>query len=275
MTVEKKDDGWPIPSNIGFEPFKKVVGAFYQKDAESKEVTSKTIANAVGMTIKSIWGPIRFLLAIKILEEDKTKGYKLTTKGAEYAKAVYKEDKDGVKNSCSEIINNSYLKTLVDYISVNKADLSVEGLYKFIRAEGKFPAGPGSAGMTAPYATGARTLLHIFNTAKIFPEGFDLSSITEIHSGNKDVRKKNKKSKSDTKKKSATGTKKKTNSDVHSDEMVNVNFDDFSISMRKGIDQATFNFIKTQIKSTLEFWETKFVQTENQSENRESGTKQG
>jgi len=274
MTVEKKEDGWQIPSNISFESFKKVVGAFYQKDAESKEVTTQIIANAVGMSTKSISGSIRFLLAIKILEGDFTKGYKLTTKGTEYAKAVYTEDKDRVKNSCSEIINNCYLKTLVDYISVNKADLSVDGLYKFIRAEGKFPEGTGPAGMIGPYATGARTLLQIFNTAKIFPESFDLSSITEIHSGNKSVREVNKKSKSDTKRKSTTSTKKKTNSDAHSDEMVNVNFDDFSISMRKGIDQATFNFIKTQVKSTLEFWETKFVQTENQSEDRESGTTQ-
>ena len=250
---------WKIPKNIGYESYIKAIGAFFQKKADTTPLKTKDIAVTIGSEPKSISEGIGFLVSINVLEGNKTEGYKLTEKGSKYAEAVYNEDGDAIKKSWNDIVENTFLKSLSDYIEINKKDLTLEGLFKHIRTKGRFPVGNGPTGMTNPCATGARTLLQIFKNTGMLPNDFDLGSTRERATTKKSKQKANKVL---TKQKT---TPKKTKPE-NDEDWVSYSVDDFKMSMHKGIDLDTFTFIQNEVVSNLNFWKTKFVVKNNDSE---------
>jgi len=251
---EKIEDGWFIPSHLSYESYQKLVGALYQKKADVEKVSTVEFAKAAGVIPKNAYGVVRFLLSLNIITGDKSSGYNLTPDGLIYAKAVYGSDNESIKKIFPQIIEKTHINSLVDYIAVNKNSLTLDGLHNFIKQEGRFPEGNGPTGMSAPYATGSKTLLQIFKSAEL------LSAELELETKPSGGRKLGDKTKITSRRKHRDDSPRKTHD---KESWFNYQTENFTMSMNKNIDEDSFEFIESQINSTLQFWKKKIGSDEN------------
>ena len=86
---------------------------------------------------------------------------------------------------------------------MKKDSITLDEIYLFIKGEGRYAEGGGTTGMTPPYATGAKTLLNIFDEAGILPE-----SLVEVSSESSSLKQTPKKSTSYSKQRRQTTEKK-------------------------------------------------------------------
>lgn len=171
---EQTSTKWSMPFNIGYESFQLILKTLFQQKADVNPVPLSRIGSIAGLNPKTISSNMTFLKAIKVVKEESKDGYMLTPRGVQYARGFYMNDPKIIKEKSIEIIKNSHLKTLYDVIDIKKDSITISDVYSFVRGEGRYAEGAGITGMTPPYATGAKTLLHIFKDAGFLPNSFDV-----------------------------------------------------------------------------------------------------
>ena len=180
MSKEEKEKKWSMPFNIGYEAFQLILKAMYQQKADENPVSVSKIGSIAGLNPKTISSNMTFLKAINVIKEDTKNGFQLSKLGVDYAKAIYMKDKNAIKEKSAEIISKSHLKILSDKIELKANTITLEEIYSFIKGEGRYAEGSGITGMTPPYATGSKTLMHIFDDAGNLPDSIDLENLPEI-----------------------------------------------------------------------------------------------
>ena len=178
MSKEKDEDvneeKWRIPFNIGYDKFTLINKALYQQQADSKPVSVKKLISLTSLNRASLGVNISFLKSVGIVEESELRKYKLTTPlGRDYGKAHFSEDKKLLKSTSLQLIEDSHLSSLSDKLKLNK-NMELKDFYSSIKTLGRLSPGGGISGMSAPYATGARTLLFIFKDAGLIPESIEI-----------------------------------------------------------------------------------------------------
>lgn len=200
---QEKKEKWSMPFNIGYESFQLILKTLFQQKADVEPVPLSRIGSLAGLNPKTISSNMTFLKAINIINDETKDGYQLTPWGVEYARALYTNDKNAIKEKSLELIQNSHLKRLADKIDLKKDSITLDEIYLFIKGEGRYAEGGGTTGMTPPYATGAKALLNIFDEAGILPE-----SLVEVSSESSSLKQTPKKSTSYSKQRRQTTEKK-------------------------------------------------------------------
>ena len=186
MAEEEKNDKWIVPANISYDNYILILRTLYQLNADSKPVVLDDLAKQTQLQKPTVSADMSFLKSIDVIESDTKNGYKLTSFGKDYCKAIYTGDKELIEKSSSEIIEKSHLKSLLDNIKI-KPDVTLESLYGFIKGQGRFSDGLGISGMSTPYATAGKTILKIFKDANKLPENINLDT-KKIPSSNTGVK---------------------------------------------------------------------------------------
>lgn len=166
---------WPLPFNVGLDKLDKIVKAFHQSGADTKKVSANDLS-ATGLNINSIKANIKFLSAIGILKPAEEKdSYMLVGKGVLYAKALATKDEKTASTVLKELLNESYLKALINYIELQEP-LEFEQLFEHIKgmARLKEDSKYGTRGIAPPYNTGILALIDLLIRA-----GFVSPNITE------------------------------------------------------------------------------------------------
>lgn len=167
--TEQKDEKWRIPFNITYDGYVKILKTLYQQKADTNPISLDRIATVTQMNKNTLGMNLGFLKYVNVVDGDAKNGYKLTPLGFDYAKGHFSEDVGLIQLTSKQIIENSYLRSLLDFIEINK-NTDVEKLFSFIKSEGRIADGAGFTGMSPPYGAGARVLLRIFQDAKVIPE---------------------------------------------------------------------------------------------------------
>lgn len=177
MSQEKdesmSEEKWRTPFNIGYDKFTTICKALYQQQADTKPVSLEKLTALTSLNKTSLATNLLFLKSVGIIEELESHEYTLTTLGKNYTKAHFSEDKKLLESTSLELIQNSHLNSLSDKLKIIK-NMELKDLYSSIKTLGRFSSGSGISGMSAPYATGARTLLYIFKDAGLIPESVDI-----------------------------------------------------------------------------------------------------
>jgi len=172
-TKEIDEAKWRIPFNISYDSFMLIIKALFQQKADSQPVVLEELIRVTGLNRSTLVGNTAFLKSVGVLEAVSKDGYRLTASlGKKYAKGVYTNDQDLIKEASQQIIEGSHLKGLLDFMKLKER--KIEDIYGYIKGEGRFADGSGISGMTGPYAAGARTLLRIFKDAELLPEGMEI-----------------------------------------------------------------------------------------------------
>lgn len=249
MAEKESSDKWTIPYNLGYDNFTKILKALYQKKGDENAILSKEISKITDIGQKTIGGNLSFFTNIGVLDGNGQAGYKLTPRGNEYAKAIYENNLDNIKKCVEEIVENSHLKKLKEYVEFNKKSLSLSGLNNFVKREGQFSSEKNSENMLAPYYTGSKTLYEIFKTAEIIPKEFQISTTRENKPKSKNKIKQQKK-------------QVKVNKQILENDKITaeptgeftiLKTSEFSLSLKKNLDESTFEHIKSQINGEIEF----------------------
>lgn len=247
MSNEEISSKWSMPYNLGYDKLKKILRALYQKKANENMVSSKDISKIVDLNQGTIGSNLIFLTHIGVLEGSGQVGYKLTSNGNEYVKAISENNSENIKKYLGPIIENSHLKKLKEYVEFNIKSLTINGLNNCVQREGQFPLQKDSENMQAPYSTGAKALYEIFKTAGIIPNDFQIITTTQT---NKPKTQHKQKKKGHKESRSVTSAEDTIES---SSEYTVLKTSEFSLSIRKDLDNETFDHIKSQINSEIEF----------------------
>lgn len=161
---------WPLPYNIALDKLDKIVKAFFQAQADTKNVSANDLKGRTGLNLNTIKGNTKFLIAIGILKatEDKD-SFSFAPTGAEYARALASNEEQKFSALLKELLTTSYLTELVDYIELQGASLTFEQLFQHIKAMARLKEDSkfGARGIAAPYATGISTLIDLLCRAGI------------------------------------------------------------------------------------------------------------
>ncbi|MCH7560599.1 MAG: hypothetical protein IIC67_04380 [Thaumarchaeota archaeon] len=179
-TVEK-DEKWRIPFNTNYEGFSVIVKALFQQNADKKPVSLDQLVTVTQMNKNTLGTNMLFLKSVKVIVIESKGTYKLTPFGAEFCKSYFADDLQLKKTKSKEMIDNSHLKSLLDFIQLKK-EFEIKDLYGYIRAEGRFAEAGGITGITAPWSGGARILLRIFKDAGIISENFEIDPKVSLES---------------------------------------------------------------------------------------------
>ena len=161
---------WPLPFNIALEKLDRIVKAFFQAQADTKKVLANDLPGRTGLNPATIKANAKFLAAVGILKPTEEKNsYTLEPKGAEYAKALASNDEKQYSAFLKDILTNSFLKELIDYIELQGSGLVYEQLFQHIKTMARLKEDPkfGTSGIAAPYATGISTLIDLLCRAGI------------------------------------------------------------------------------------------------------------
>ena len=205
---EQKDEKWRIPFNITYEGYTRILKALYQQKADTVAITLDRMTSITQMNRNTLSVNLVFLKSINVVSGDGKTGYRLTPLGLEYSKGHYSDDAGLIQAKSKEIILNSHLKSLVDFLEINKT-ISAEKIFGYIKSEGRFAEGPGYTGLSSPYASGARVLIRIFQDANVLPSGI----VEEIKSLETTVR--TAKSRTENKPKSSKSNSGRSKSGIH------------------------------------------------------------
>jgi len=233
------------PQNVGYDSYKKIINSLHVLRADTKKVNISSLSSAAGFLPKSILSAMLFLNSLGVVEGNKD-GYRVTESGQVYVKAIVQNDTNSLKQESQKIIDKTFLQKLKNYITVNKEDLSLEKIYRFAASEARYGEGKGPFNLHQPHFTGIRTLLQIFKNAEYLPPDFSL----DAQHGPKPSTKKSEWSK----KKKSGGGKTNTNPTFNSDNSrYMIQTDHFVLTYDKEMDDDTFEHMKSQIESELQF----------------------
>lgn len=255
-TSSKKDkkiivERWG-PQNVGYDSFKKIVNSLHVLRADTKKVMLSSISSTAGFQPKTISSAMQFLDSIRIIEGDKNLGYSVTIEGQKFVKSIVQKDVPALKGETRRIIDSSFLQKLKNYITVNKEELSLEKLYRYVASEARYGEGNGPFKLHQPHFTGIRTLLQIFKDAEYLEANFSLDAPHGPKQGSsKKPQQDNKKQKGQQNekiRKEVKGTSQVTNESRHT-----LQSDNFILSYNKEMDDDTFEHMKNQIESELSF----------------------
>jgi hypothetical protein len=168
-TIEEQTK-WPLPFNVGIDKLDMIVKAFRQTGADTKKVSANDLS-ATGLNLNSIKANIKFLSAIGILKPTEEKdSYMLVGKGFTYATALATKDEKTSSALLKELLNDSYLKALINYIELQE-NLTFEQLFEHIKgmARLKEDSKYGTRGIAAPYNTGILALIDLLIRAGFVP----------------------------------------------------------------------------------------------------------
>ena len=172
-STEHSDDQdpnkWTMPFNVGYETFVKILQSLLQQKTNSEPVSYNKLAQITTITTRAIKSNMDFLKSIKVVTDITPTSCRLTKLGLAYAEAHASGDKNAIKQTSLEMINNSHLKNLADAIGANK-EHDLGWLYDWIKTAGRYPDGKSASGMHAPNHTGARSLLRIFQDADLLAD---------------------------------------------------------------------------------------------------------
>ncbi len=168
-TVKQNKERWTIPRNMSYDRLIMTVKALHRARADQKAVGLEKISKTIGVSADSARRGLAFLRSTGIVELTGQKQYSLTAVGVSYAEA-HSNDDDGQISECTrDIIKRSHLKMLEDAIEINK-NMTREDLYKRIKTFGRLPNGKDIGNMHGPDATGATTILRLFEDAGLLRE---------------------------------------------------------------------------------------------------------
>lgn len=170
---------WVIPFNIGYDSFQLILKTMFQQKGDQNYVPLDRLISITQLGQGTIRGNMSFLKSINAATGDTKIGFMLTDMGKDYAKAIFANNSELIKTTSSKLIENSHLQSLLSIIEIKGGKITVDDLYDFIRSEGRFADGTGHTGMSGPYASGARTLLHIFKNAGKLPENLEIDAVSE------------------------------------------------------------------------------------------------
>lgn len=251
MSKETESSRWAVPFGVGYEKLIKIIRYVYQKKRDTNFVPVDSILTLTSINKDSIKSNLSFLKIIHVLDGDNSNGYKLTTIGTRYAKALSMTDAEEIKQSSLEIIQNSHLNDLKHFIENEGAALTKESLYKFIKSRARISDGDRFGEMPAVYSTGASALLYIFTKAGLINTEI-LHHRTTPKPGTPSSTKKVKKSPKLAAIPKQVSTINEIKEDVHS--LVS---NSFSITIKKNIDPDEIQLIKSQIDNFIKFIEKK------------------
>jgi hypothetical protein len=162
---------WPLPFNLGIDKFDIIVKAFFQAEADSKDVDVSSLTGRTGLNLTTIKSNLKFFTSIGLLKPGQAKDtYNFEPKGAAYAKALSLKDETRAKDTLNELLSNSYLKDLIGYIEL-QTNIDYDQLFQHIKAmarlkeDSKYPRG-----VSGPYSAGISTLIGLLSRAGFVPE---------------------------------------------------------------------------------------------------------
>ena len=162
--IDTNNTRWIMPFGINYETFTKLHKSLFQQQADTKPVSLDKLSSIASLGKRSTRANLRFLKSVGIVVVASPASYRLTRLGTAYAHAHVLDDKKALKQASLDLVKNSHLKSLSDMLSVNKG-CSLDKIYSWIKAAGRYPDGTSAGGMHATESVGARTLLRIFQDA--------------------------------------------------------------------------------------------------------------
>jgi hypothetical protein len=167
-TIEK----WPLPFNISLEKLDMIVKAFFQGGADSTALSVNDLAGRTGLNKNTISINAKFLEAVNILKTENGHDYLFGEKGAEYAKALSTSDDALSATTLQEILIESPLTELVDYVNLNKSSgLDYDTLFLHIKGMARIKDNPKyKHGVAAPYSSGISALIGLLIRANLIPQ---------------------------------------------------------------------------------------------------------
>ena len=160
---------WRIPINMNFEKLKIIINSIYQKGGDQKEVSLIEIIKTSGLVRKTVSANLLFFSAIGFIE-GKNDALKFTSRGTQFAKALIQKNDQEIKAIIKDVVQNTYLKDIIDYIRAHDEKISLLSLCLFIKSESRSPDGKSFGNMHAPNSTGAIALLTMLNFAELLPQ---------------------------------------------------------------------------------------------------------
>jgi len=252
---EEKIPKWAIPFGVGSEKILKILRYIKQKNGDTKYVPLDSILTLTSINSQSVRNNITFFTIVGILEGDSEKGFKLTDKGTKLVSSTISGKSEDVKKALLEIIENSHLKDLKDFIETEGNGVTKIALFNFVKDRANISDGDRFGNMGAVYSSGTMGLLELFDKAGLIPQ--NTLSKSSPRSTNQ---KQSPKSKSSPKSKQ---TKQQPIGEIRSSESHNLQSNVFSISINKKIEKDEFELAKSQITSFLQLVEKKISDTHN------------
>jgi len=166
-TTEEK---WRIPFNVSFDTLKVIINSIYRKQGDQKHVTVDEIAKTSGLQKPTITSNFSFFKSIKLIDGDTKIGFKFTNLGERYSRALSLKNEDQIVSVTKEIVRNTHLNDIIDYIEAHENKVTLSDLFQYIKRESRAPDGPAPGEMPQPYATGTRALLIMLDIVKLLPE---------------------------------------------------------------------------------------------------------
>ncbi len=162
--------GWPMPFGVSYGTFVRIPTALLRQGAGSGPIPRERLAGLTSIGARNIRGNMGFLEAVGVVERAGPRSYALTPLGVAYAGALASGDGEAVRSATLDVIRGSHLGSLSEMLDAAGGPDPAE-IYAWIKAKGGHPDGSGSWGMHQPTATGAKTLLRMFEDAGLVPGG--------------------------------------------------------------------------------------------------------
>ncbi len=111
--------------------------------------------------------------ALKIIKTETKDGIMFERKGAEYAKALYKNDNAALSSLLMELFKESSLKEVISYIELNGGsnELTYDSVFSHIRTMARIKENPKyPSGVSDPYKAGITAMIDLLVRASILPQ---------------------------------------------------------------------------------------------------------
>lgn len=163
MGNENSADVWYIPQNVQFDTMKSILGHCYNNQKRNQTITSEIIKKTITKNEKTVGYTLKMLENIGILAINlENNSYSLNEVSMKLAeKLLIKED---VTTEINEIIDNSFLREILQIIVTNEAITKEQLIGKIL-----INSAAGLVKDNRPYLTTINCLLDILNLSKKIP----------------------------------------------------------------------------------------------------------
>ena len=160
----KENQKWNIPQGCGLEKLMTILVAIRNKNGDTEYVEDEKIKKAIDLTDSLVTSNLTFFKSVNLIEKQSGKT-KLTEIGSQFSEAWVRDD-ENISKLILQIIKDSYLVDLFDYIQNNK-ELTINKIFAFIKSQAKLSdAKDGRPFGDIPFQ-GAKTVIRLFEKANL------------------------------------------------------------------------------------------------------------
>jgi len=160
----RNNEKWKIAQGCGLDKLMTILIAIRNKNGDTEYIEDEKFKNAIDLSKSLLTGNLTFLNSINLLEKKDGKT-KLTKIGSEFTEAWVRDD-DNISKLIEQIIKESPLVDLYDYIQTNKG-IKIAKIFTFIKAQAKISdASDGRPFADIPFQ-GVKTVIRLFEKANL------------------------------------------------------------------------------------------------------------